>query len=372
MRTKRSLKLLLHPAPLLVLLMLLTFACDRRPLHVLLDERVNVKVVVNWQVNYVTLYGDEPNGMSVMVWRDGVGQPTIKATNGNSVTLSLTPGTYYMMVFNELREDYSPRLKFNDIDNYDMLTVTANSYRGYGWDEGVTYMYSPDDPRMCVALDTLEITQEMLIKDTTIIIPYEEFLNNDSAKYRQSELVYELDEVTWPMTVDLFIKAHVKHRQSIKEIDGSISGMADGFLVSRINRTSTPGALRFYPEMFENFKLGEEEDSLGLITLKVPCFGLPYGKELLSQRDSSDNVLTFHLTLTNDSVQHVSLKVGKEIRYITPEGKEAEVRYRQDLRNLLLELDLSDTIVAPYVPPKAAFDAKVADWEDGGTIDIGL
>ena len=368
MRTKRSLKLLLHPAPLLVLLMLLTFACDRRPLHVLLDERVNVKVVVNWQVNYVTLYGDEPNGMSVMVWRDGIGQPTIKATNSNSVTLSLTPGTYYMMVFNELREDYSPRLKFNDIDNYDMLTVTANSYRGYGWDEGVTYMYSPDDPRMCVALDTLEITQEMLIKDTTIIIPYEEFLNNDSAKYRQSELVYEIDEITWPMTVDLFIKAHVKHRQSIKDIDGSISGMADGFLVSRINRTSTPGALRFYPEMFENFKLGEEEDSLGLITLKVPCFG----QELLSQRDASDNVLTFHLTLINDSVQHVSFMVGKEIRYITPEGKEAEVRYRQDLRNLLLELDLSDTIVAPYVPPKAGFDAKVDDWEDGGTIDIGL
>ena len=68
----------------------------------------------------------------------------------------------------------------------------------------------------------------------------------------------------------------------------------------------------------------------------------------------------------------MSFMVGKEIRYITPEGKEAQVRYRQDLRNLLLELDLSDTIVAPYVPPKAAFDAKVADWEDGGTIDIGL
>ena len=372
MRTKRSLKLLLHPALLLVLLMLLTFACERRPLHVLLDERVNVKVVVNWQVNYVTLYGDEPNGMSVMVWRDGVGQPTIKATNSNSVTLSLTPGTYYMMVFNELREDYSPRLKFNDIDNYDMLTVTANSYRGYGWDEGVTYMYSPDDPRMCVALDTLEITPEMLVKDTTILIPYDEFINNDSARHRESTLVYKLDEITWPMTVDLFIKAHVKHRQSIKEIDGSISGMADGFLVSRINRTTTSGALRFYPEMFENFKLGEEEDSLGLITIKIPSFGLPHGKELLSQRDSSDNVLTFHLTLTNDSVQHVSFMVGKEIRYITPEGKEAQVRYRQDLRNLLLELDLSDTIVAPYIPTKAGFDAKVDDWEDGGTIDIGL
>ena len=371
MINKRSLKLL-HPASLLALILLLAFACERRPLHVLLDERVNVKVVVDWKVNYVTLYGEEPNGMSVMVWKDGVGAPTVKATNSNSVDLSLTPGTYYMMVFNELREDYSPRLSFNDIGYYDELTVRANSYKGSGWDEGVTYMYSPDDPRMCVALDTIEITREMLTRDTTLLIPYEEFIHNDSARYRVSKIVYELDEVTWPMTVDIFIKARVKHRQSIKNIEGSISGMADGFFVSRINRTSTPGALRFYPDMFENYKLGEEHDSLGMITVKVPTFGLPFGKELLEQRDASDNVLTFHLTLTNDSVQHVSFMVGKDIRYITPEGKEAQVRYRQDLRNLLLELDLRDTIVAPYIPAKAGFDAKVDDWDDGGTIDIGL
>ena len=67
-----------------------------------------------------------------------------------------------------------------------------------------------------------------------------------------------------------------------------------------------------------------------------------------------------------------SFDVGKLIRYITPEGKEAEIRYRQDLRNLRLELDLGETVPVPIAYYSAGFDAKVDDWEDGGTIDIGL
>ena len=369
----RSLKLL-HPASLLVLFLLLLMACERRPLHVLLDENVEVKVVVDWKVNYVPLYNEDPNGMTVMIWKDGIGQPMIKATNSSSVEFSVMPGTYYLAVFNELQEDYSPKLKFYDIDSYDAMTVRANTYRTTRWDEGVTYMYAPDDPRMCVALDTIEITRDMLTRDTTILVPYEEFINSDSAMIRTSSYTYEMSEVTWPMTVDLFIKARVKHRQSIKNIEGSISGMADGFYISRISRTSDAGTLRFYPEMFENFKLGEDADSMGLITIRVPCFGLPNGKELLAQRNDPDNVLTFHITLINDSIHHESFNVGKQIRYITPEGIEAQVRYRQDLRNLLLEIDLSETIVVPpvIVPTGAGFDAEVDDWEDGGTIDIGL
>jgi hypothetical protein len=210
--------------------------------------------------------------------------------------------------------------------------------------------------------------------DTTVIIPYEEFIKTGSKTIRESEVTYSMPEITWPMTADLYIKAKVKHRQSIKSIDGSISGMADGFRVSHINRTSESGTLRFYPEMFENFKLGEDADSMGLITVRVPTFGLPFGKELLEQREDGDNILTFHVTLVNDSIHHESFRVGKQIRYITPEGKEAQVRYREDLRNLLLEIDLSETIVVPIAekPVGAGFDAKVDDWEDGGSIDIGL
>jgi hypothetical protein len=320
----------------------------------------------------VTLYDEVPNGMSLMLWQEGDNQPQVKVSNSSSISVSLQPGIYYLVVFNELREDYSPKLSFYDITDYDKMTVRANSYMGSTWDQGVKYMYSPDDPRICVALDTIQITTEMLTRDTSIVIPYEEFINAGSDMARESKLVYEIDEITWPMTVDLYIMAYVKHRQSIKSIDGSISGLANGFRISHINRTTETGALRFYPEMIEAVQVGEESDSLGLVTVKVPCFGLPYGKELLDQRKASDNVLTFYFTLINDSIYQQSFDAGKLIRYITPEGKEAEIRYRQDLRNLKLELDLGETIPVPIAYSEAGFDEKVDDWEDGGTIDIGL
>jgi len=69
-----------------------------------------------------------------------------------------------------------------------------------------------------------------------------------------------------------------------------------------------------------------------------------------------------------------SYNVGKNITYITPTGEEARIRYREDLHNLRLEIDLSDVIILPPVPggdTGAGFDAKVDEWEDGGTIDMG-
>ena len=85
------------------------------------------------------------------------------------------------------------------------------------------------------------------------------------------------------------------------------------------------------------------------------------------------HILNFCLTLTNDSVVYYSYKVGKDIRYITPEGTEARIRYRRDLQHLQLEITLPEIVELPVVVPQggAGFNAWVDEWEDGGTFDIG-
>lgn len=368
-------KLLFSLIGLVVVATVLFSSCERRPLEVRAQETVNVKFTVKWKVNFVTLYGETPNGMTVMLW-NSQNEPVVKTTNDDHISLQLLPDKYRMIIFNELAEEYAPYLKFYDTDNYDRMSVRATRISPSGsrsWDSDITYMYTPEDPRIAVALDSFLITDEMLMGDSMIFIPYEEYRDNGYKAERISEYVYEIPEVPWPMTVDLYVRVKVKHRNSLRQLEGNISGMADGFYLSHIIRTQETGILKLKSQEWAKTRLGEPEDSMGLLESKVASFGLPYGKELLSQRDSTDNVLTLNLTLVNDSTIQRSFNVGKHLMYITPEGDEAVIRYRQDLQNLSLVIDLPDIINLPDVTPAsgAGFDAEVDDWEDGGAIDIG-
>jgi len=371
---KRSLKLLLP----LVLLLLTVTGCERRPLEVLVDDAVKVRLVVRWQVNFVELYGEKPNGMTVMLWGSDATTPIVETTNDDHVLLSLKPDTYRMIIFNELESDYQPQIQFFDTDSYDNICARTVTMSRGGWDEGATYMYTmgdmPDYPRMAVALDTFTITRDMVEKDSMIFVPYEDYIEGNYDDERVYVHTYEIPETPWPMTVDLEVKAKVQRYQSIRTIEASLSGLANGFYLSRVNRTAESGTILFDPAAWKKYKVGNEADSTGVITIKVPAFGMPYGKELLSERDAGDNVLTFHVTLVDDSTVDLSFDVGKQILYVTPEGREAQIRYRQDLYNLKLELDLHDVLVLPPAESKAGagFDAEVDEWEDGGSFDVNF
>ncbi len=358
-----------------VLALLFITSCERRPLEVLLDDRVRVRIVADWDVNYVALYGNRPNGMTVMLWGENSTAPIIRTTNANSLTVMLPQDTYRLIIFNELMEEYAPYVNFYEANSYDRMVVRSSSYvaPSRAWDTGLEYMYTPEDPRITVALDTFTITPSMVLRDTTIFVPYEEYRDHGYSAYGDRDRYYEIPELPWPMTVDLYVRVKIKHRQSLKAIEGNITGLADGFYPAHIIRTSESGTLRFDPDNWDKTKFGAETDSMGIITTRLASFGLPYGKELIAERDSADNMLNFSLTLINDSVVNYSYKVGKDIRYITPEGVEARIRYRQDLRNLQLEIELPEIINLPPVFPKggAGFDAWVDEWDDGGTFEIG-
>lgn len=353
-----------------LLLLTMVTACDRRPLEVILDEKVRVTIVAKWKVNFTPLYGTTPNGMTVLIWGSRDTAPMVRTTNSNSITVKLPLDTYRLIIFNELAEEYAPFVYFFDTNSYDDMMARAATYM----DGDTEYMYAPEDPRIAVTLDTFAITNEMVLRDSaTLFVPYELYRGDPTMAYYESEHTYEIPEVPWPMTVDLYIRVRLKHRQSLKAIEGSISGMADGFFFSKIVRTTTTGTLKLNSDNWDRNKYGEEADSMGLVTTRVASFGLPYGKELVSERDSADNILRLNLTLVNDSVLDYAFKVGKDIRYITPEGVEARIRYRQDLQNLQLVVELPDIIDLPNVFPQggAGFDAWVDEWEDGGTFELG-
>ena len=350
-------------------LLFLLQSCDRRPLEVIVSEKVKVRLVVKWRINFVDIYGTEPTGMTVMVWDSRGSLPIVETTNDDHVTLLLDPDEYHLIVFNQMEREYLPYMRFYQQASFHDFVARNTTY--VSPTDHQTYTHYPDP--IGVAVDTFLITRDMVMQDTTIFVPYEEYISSDINLYTEKIHVYEIPEVPWPMTVNVNLLLNVRHRQSVKGIKASISGLADGFYLSRIIRTTEKATIEFDAKKWNFQKYGDERDSLGQITNATPSFGLPYGKELLSQRDSTDNVLNLSVTLVNDSVLSYTFNVGKHIRYITPEGREAEIRYRQDLQNLRLEIDLPDIIDLPVVDGNAGagFDAEVVDWDDGGIIDMG-
>ena len=344
-------------------------ACDRRPLEVIVNNTVRVDVVARWRVVYVDLYGSVPTGMTVMVWGDDSRTPLVETTNEDRVTLRLKEGKYRVLVYNQMEREFLPYMRFYNQTSYDNIMARNTTYQSST--DGKTYTHYPDP--IGVAIDSFTISDQMVIRDTVIFMPYDDYISYGAGQEYVLEKVYEFPDTPWPMTVNVYLTCRVKHRQSVRGIEASLSGLADGFYLSRIVRTTEEATIEFDPKQWTFTAYGDDADSLGYITNSTPSFGLPYGKELLSQRDSTDNVLNLRIYLTNDSVMNLSYNVGKNIRYITPEGREAEIRYREDLHNLRLEIDLTDVINLPIIDNATGtgFDAIVVDWDDGGVIDVG-
>jgi len=352
----------------MALLLLAVAACERRPLEVITNEKVRVRILVKWKDVYRVLYQEEPTGMTVMLWGDKLTQPIVETTNDTAVTLWLSPDRYRVMIYNQTEQEFLPYLRFHDQAGYDAMTARNTQYVSAA--DGMTYTYFPDP--IGVALDTIEITRDMVLQDTLFFVPYQDYLDNPVA-YQMPERTFEFPEVPWPMTVNVYLSVYFTPRDVIRRVEGSLSGLAEGFYMSQVLRTRETAHMEFRDQGWQYIKV-DDSDSIGLVTNETPSFGLPHGKELLAERDSTDNVLNLRVTLVNDSVINYTFNVGHNIRYITPQGREAQVRYRQDLQNLRLEVRLPEPIRIEGVEPVrqgAGFDAEVADWEDGGTISMG-
>ena len=378
--SKRSLKAMMCVALVLQLIVLFVTSCERRPLEVIVDNRVKVRIVVRWKINFVPLYNETPSGMTVRIFSSDNRVVYDEMTHRDTVTVALEPDTYRMVIYNEVASEYADYgMRFYDYNDYDLVTFRSSQYtRATGaLAEGVSHLVPPEYPHIAVACDTFEVTRDMVLQDTTMFIPYEEFRDNGYEAYREHTRLVEFDEEPWPMTVNLHLALLVKHRDRLSRIEGSLSGMSDGFHVTKVIRTTETASLWIDPsaDKWRRAKYSEDADQLGLLQTQVACYGLPYGKETAEERTETDNVLSLRLTLTDGKSYDFTYNVGKLIRYIDPETEiEKRVRKRQDLRNLRLEVNLPDPIDLPDVDPTttgAGFDAEVAEWEDGGTIDMG-
>lgn len=365
-REMRSVKRLMFRVPRhcvawLVALLLVFTSCERRELEIYNTDKVLVRIDVDWMKSF----GIMPTGMTLMLYQDGDQLTLSRITNDvTSQQVQLTPGVYKLIIFNQSYDEFGS-MHFENLNSHDKAAARAENITTRAnrtWDKDVVYITDPED--IGVAVDTFEITEEMLERQLT----FYNWKMHD--KVTSTTDVYVYNEVPDPMTTVLHVKANVRGARNIAGMEASISGMADGFYLSKVDRTTETGT------MFLNqwkFKAATDSTDYGVVSTSIPCFGLPYGKETVAARDSTDNVLELNFFLTDGTEYHRTFNVGKIMKYLTPSGDaltKAEV-----LKHIIVEIYIEEVIDIPDVDPSktaSGFDAEVDDWDFGGTFEFSL
>ena len=342
-------------------------SCVRRPLEVYYPESARIRIDVDW----MSRFGRMQTGMSLYFYPIEGGSPRTFLTNDvKSTYVDLEPGTYKVVIFNQSVDEFGS-MGFRDQSDYLKFRAIARpltTYQPEDWDSLTSYMRDPEP--IGVALDTITITQEMMEEQ----IFFTDYRNRDQ-KHTVETSDYVYNEIVDPMTTTLEVRVHVRGLEYINSLKGNINGLSNGFYLSQLWRHEDAGAL--YLETWKAMnKTRAEADTLteGWLQTSIPTFGLPHGKELLSNRTEKDSKLRLCFTLVNGKKATYDFDVGRMIHYQNGEDIDGTILQK---RHAIIELQLliEDTIIIPYAKgggSGSGFDAEVEPWEDGGTIDIGF
>lgn len=359
----------------LLLILLAIASCSRYELEQYYTGKAKVHLDVDWD----SLFGERPSGMTVMLAKDGDGIVYTDITNDvHGYDLDLEPAHYKLLIFNRTIGEFGS-MGFGQTKNFSEIFSYAKQEERVTdfWDVNVSYMREPEN--IGCAVDTFTILPEM-VDDQFRFVNWKE-------KVEKEEMhTYNIQEVVLPMTTEMYIRVRVIGVKYMASVIGSISGMANGFLLSQAWRRPDQGyhllnSWKRTPITYEN---GDSTKSVAYIYTTIRTFGLPRGKELNEQRDSTSNVLSLMFTLI-DGTQHVfRYPVGKMIKYRTEEPDTLDTSKTRgesyfNKTDVTLELDL--IVDAPFDPPhlpyaqpsgSGSFDAEVEPWGDDETIDIPM
>lgn len=366
---------------LLISVFSLFVSCQREPLEVYYRGTADVMVNVDW----MSKFGEKPSGMTVILAKDGDDITFADVTNSvDKYEMMLEPGDYKMLIFNHSVGEFST-IRFAYTNSFSKIYAFARDLQHTPefWDSNISYMQEPE--HIGCAIDSFTILPEMT-GGMPRFIPYED-RNNIQNEFEG----ITLNETVEPMETEMTIRVRVLGIKYMKSVIGSISGLADGFLLTQAWRRSQHGY-----HLLENWNIsdisyenGDTLKSVGYITTTISTYGLPHGRELDTQRSENSNLLSLCFTLI-DGKQHVfRYPVGKMIKYRTVEaesrraGEESQEAGYFAKTDVTLELDLvvdapfyddDEVPNLPYAQPSGtgAFDAEVSPWGDDEIIDVPM
>jgi hypothetical protein len=343
---------------------------DRREMYRIDNLNARVRIALDWQEHF----GEIPSGMSLYTYNDKQGSQVEVSNSVKSREILRKEGEYALLVYNLTPGEFGS-LEFHDMNNIDSAHVTLTPIQQYknkkGWDEGVVYQREPEE--LGVARDNIEITQDMVAST------YMQRYNHFNAGIERDTAVYEFKEAPKKVNIPLEVRVRVLGINNMKSVIGSIDQFADGWYLGQGHATSGEGI-----HLLDNFRVEYDSPNSkdGWIISEISTFGLPWGKQKAAERDSTSNRLSLYFTLRNGESIIFTYNVGELLHYVEKEDSGMEVTGEVTLELLLvISTDTSKHSISPSLPDvtggdsdsnASGFTAEVDDWENGGSVDVGL
>jgi len=354
----------------LMLMMTLLLSCQRRPLYYVEEPGVKVIVKVIWKVD-VYPEGIKPSGVTMYFFRDGKFFRSETTANVDSCAVQLEPGHYRLFMISQSPEEFS-NLEFSEMTSWDRARVSVRETRSKWYSKGEEEILI-DNPELMVAgvSEEFEVTEAMV--EEYQHYKYTQLKAESQSKAamspsRAQELVnyYTIRVPVHPRSIvsQYWVTIYSDNADVLRSVRASTSGMAQNFMLTE-DRTGDEEGTQLLTEW--SLTMDDPTTRVGHLDGKITTFGFPRGEQPSPLRDSTLNVAA--LLVDNSTVEHYVFNVGDKIT-----SEEPPIGYRNLYRLVFGSVEKPE-IHPPDVPPEgdpSGFDATVADWEEGESVEIPM
>lgn len=356
----------------LTTLLTLMASCQRRPLYIVEDSGAKVVVKVLWKVD---LYpeGTKPDGVTMYFFRDGKFLFSETTANVDSCAFQLEPGRYRLYMISQSPDEFS-QLEFFDMhSSWGKARVSIPEARSkwYRTAEDEVLIGNPD---LLVAgvSEEFEVTEYIVEEyqhyNHTLMSQESKAGDADPARAYAEEMVnyYTIRVPIYPRNIvsQFWVTIYSDNADVLRSVRASTSGMARDFLLVDDKTGDGEGT-----QIITDWSLTIDDPirRVGHLDGKITTFGFPRGELPSPERDSTLNIAT--LLVDNSTVEYYVFSVGDKII-----SEDPPIGYRYLYRLVFGSVEKPE-IHPPDVPPAgdpSAFDATVADWDEGESVDIPM
>lgn len=298
--------------------------------------------LVRFRVDWSKFDKEVPSGMTVTVFsKESISSKSVLTNDISHADFLLTPSHYNAFVFNQSTTEFGT-LEFYDMDSFDAAKAVVA-------EKTSKWFVRADRERLAVEPEWLAVGQvvdvEVSDEDTTLV---------------------EMEAHNTISTVTVIVRVPGIH--NLRSVRGSLSGIADGYLIGQDKATTD--TITYLLEKWTK-EVDKDDATKGTLTATFRCFGLPDGH----LNEAVSNRLDISVLLVDNKTQlDYTFAVGDRFKK-SEEQQEGETSGNVNLQlSLDVKVEIPDPLpdVKPVDGSDGSFEVEIEDWGKPEDVNMNI